>query len=173
MCVSGHLNVRCYAWILIVYIVPSKSQLETQATASKRPLEKHLSYEDSRRFVLDHHETLLQGGSYELANIGDTQYGAKSGDSTQRVRVVVDYDASKDNAPKKMWNSFWLHSVALLALLAIFMSMFIATIVLYHFSEARHGLNTTISTNRYSWTYSPTACRSLGFFFAIVDADSL
>ena len=141
--------------------MPSQLETQSQTTAPGPPLEEHLSYEDSRRFLLDHHDTLWQGGSYELSNLSDGQHGTKSGDATQRVKVVIDDDDSTlHQAPKKMWNSIWLHSYVLIGLLALFTAMFIATIALFHFSEARHGLSTTISKNRYSWTYSPTARQS-------------
>ena len=159
--------VSFHATILIALAVPLKSQAKGQTIAPRPPQRENLSYEDSRRFLLDHHDTLLRGGSYELTSLSEVQYGGESRDSKQRIEVDVDYDRNKGDAPGEMWNSFWLHSIVLVSFLAVFTAMFIATVVLYHFSEARHGLSTTISKNIYSWTYGPTARRFLRPFYAL------
>lgn len=65
----------------------------------------------------------------------------------------------KDYAPKTLWNSVWLHKVVLLGFCALFTAIFSALILLYHFSNAHHGLSTESSKNKYSWTYGPTAGR--------------
>ena len=60
-----------------------------------------------------------------------------------------------------MWNSIWLHSVVLVGFTTLFAAIFVTALVLYYFSEIRHGLSAQIQQNRYSWTYGPTACESL------------
>lgn len=63
----------------------------------------------------------------------------------------------KDYSPKSLWNSIWLSKVVLFGFCALFTALFVALVLLYSFSRARHGLITQISRNKYSWTYGPTA----------------
>ena len=63
----------------------------------------------------------------------------------------------KDYAPNTLWNSVWLHKIVLLGFCALFTAIFVALILLYHFSAVRHGLSTEVARNKYSWTYGPTA----------------
>lgn len=57
----------------------------------------------------------------------------------------------------QMWNPVCLRKVTLLAFTLLFTSMFVALLLLYHFSELHHGLSTQTPRNHYSWTYGPTA----------------
>lgn len=55
------------------------------------------------------------------------------------------------------WNPIWLGRGIMLAFALAFGSMAFAIVVLYYVSRSQDGLSTQISSNRYSWTYGPTA----------------
>ena len=58
---------------------------------------------------------------------------------------------------QSMWNPFWLWRTTLLGFIFSFVLLVIILVVLYHFSNTYHGLNTQVSSNHYGWTYGPTA----------------
>lgn len=58
----------------------------------------------------------------------------------------------------QMWNPVCLRKITLLAFAVLFTMMFVALLLLFHFSELHHGLSTQNPHNHYSWTYGPTAC---------------
>lgn len=104
----------------------------------------------------DSHQQLLDRGQmpadHELNNLSDgvqSDHGSKNAAQNSRF-----------GASTKMWNPIWLHRMILIGFAAVFASLFVTTIVLFHFSEILHGLGTQVSTNHYSWTYGPTACES-------------
>lgn len=79
-------------------------------------------------------------------------------DSAQEDYELKDIARYPDvGATTQMWNSTWLHPAVLITFAALFAALFIATILLYHFSELHHGLSSQVSANHYSWTYGPTA----------------
>ena len=69
----------------------------------------------------------------------------------------TDRTCLKNYAPKMLWNPIWLHEAVLIGFCALFTALFIALILLYHFSKVSDGLSTQISRNKYSWRYGPTA----------------
>lgn len=72
----------------------------------------------------------------------------------------------------RMWNSTWLHSMVLIGFAIVFAVMFITLIILYHFSETHHGLETQASRNHYSWTYGPTACKHVQLMSSLLPLTS-
>lgn len=93
-------------------------------------------------------------------------------ENPQNVRIVSDSTPSaslrrgssnhlgarlKDFSPNTLWNSIWLHKAVLIGFGALFAALFIALILLYHFSQVNQGLSIQTSANKYSWTYGPTA----------------
>ncbi|KAI8625084.1 hypothetical protein F5Y19DRAFT_276775 [Xylariaceae sp. FL1651] len=57
----------------------------------------------------------------------------------------------------QMWNSVWLQTEVLVSFTVLFVSLFLVTILLYHFSETNRGLSTEDVTRQYGWRFGPTA----------------
>lgn len=57
----------------------------------------------------------------------------------------------------RMWNPIWLQTGVLAGFAIIFTLSFLATILLYHFSEEHHGLSVESASREYAWRYGPTA----------------
>ena len=87
----------------------------------------------------------LRRGSNDI--LGDIP---ENGSSTAGARL-------KDYSPNILWNSIWLHEAVLIGFCALFAALFVALILLYHFSRINQGLSVQTSTNKYSWNYGPTA----------------
>ena len=62
---------------------------------------------------------------------------------------------------QKMWNPFWLWPTTLIGFILILVSLVMALVILYHFSNLHHGLSIQNPRNHYSWTYGPTAGGSI------------
>ncbi|KAI0440641.1 hypothetical protein F4803DRAFT_552925 [Xylaria telfairii] len=56
-----------------------------------------------------------------------------------------------------MWRSAWLYKRTLLALIFLFTSLWASLLVLFKYSVAHNGIQLTLSSNHYAWTYGPTA----------------
>ena len=120
----------------------------------------------SSRRLYGYHEAPTEA-SYEFNIIGDGAHATdKLKDSSQYERLASDRDLKiaalglKDDGSARMWNSIWLHPVVLIGFTALFAALFVTIIVLYDVSEVHHGLNAQVQSNRYSWTYGPTAGES-------------
>jgi Protein of unknown function (DUF3433) len=59
--------------------------------------------------------------------------------------------------PRPMWNTKWLHRVTLCGFCGLFAAILLTLILLYHFSQANHGLSTQEQSRHFAWTYGPTA----------------
>ncbi|KAI1418767.1 hypothetical protein F5Y12DRAFT_781287 [Xylaria sp. FL1777] len=57
----------------------------------------------------------------------------------------------------KTWNSVWLQTKVLASFLALFVALFLVTIVLYYVSEKNQGLSAEDVSRQYGWRYGPTA----------------
>jgi hypothetical protein len=66
-------------------------------------------------------------------------------------------DSPEDETPGKYWTSIWLRKPTLLALIALFTALVASLIVLLTVAKAHDGIRPTLSSNRYAWTYGPTA----------------
>ena len=147
------------AFMLILRTVPSRSRVDSHSPSNVlSPGDKTYSY------LHNEDETTPFGDSYELNTLNDgVQSPAKPKRVNQNVRKVGEDGSNtagshfRSNASVRMWNSIWLNPFVLMGFTILFAAMFVATLLLYHFSEIHHGLSTQISTNRYSWTYGPTA----------------
>lgn len=64
---------------------------------------------------------------------------------------------SDEGKGQKMWNPFWLWRTTLIGFILILVSLVMALVILYHFSNLHHGLSTQKLSKHYSWTYGPTA----------------
>lgn len=64
---------------------------------------------------------------------------------------------SDEGKGQKMWNPFWLWRTTLIGFILIVVSLVMALIILYHFSNLHHGLSTQKLSKHSSWTYGPTA----------------
>ena len=64
--------------------------------------------------------------------------------------------ASEEGRGRPMWNPFWLWRTTLIGFILVFVLLVTSLVIVYHFSNLRHGLSTQISSNYYSWTYGPT-----------------
>ena len=58
---------------------------------------------------------------------------------------------------RSMWNPFWLWRTTLIGFMLVFVLLLTSLTILYHFSNSHHGMSTQMSSNRYGWTYGPTA----------------
>lgn len=113
--------------------------------------------------LLGHDETPATENPENFRIVSDTTPSARlrrgsnnmleSGSSTAGARL-------KDYSPNILWNSIWLHKAVLIGFCALFVALFIALILLYHFSRVNQGLSVQTSTNKYSWKYGPTAGES-------------
>lgn len=56
-----------------------------------------------------------------------------------------------------MWNPLVLHSGSLVGFASLFLALLAATLILYHYSEANHGISNQKPSNRYIWKYGPMA----------------
>ncbi|KAL7789153.1 hypothetical protein V8C37DRAFT_386857 [Trichoderma ceciliae] len=61
------------------------------------------------------------------------------------------------NSHPTLWAPIWLTRAALIAFAAAFLSMVLATALLYHFSQQDHGISVQREANHYAWKYGPTA----------------
>lgn len=57
----------------------------------------------------------------------------------------------------KLWNPFWLQTSTLIGFMVLFAALSVALILLSYFSKLNHGFNVQETTNRYTYTYAPTA----------------
>ena len=130
---------------------------------NERPSPEHPGAEVQDR-LLTHDDSINSQNSRDLRVAGDSTPSALSRRTSENyVGAVPDNGqkttglSSRDYAPRILWNSIWLHDVVLFGFAALFAALFIALILLYHFSGVHHGLSVQISRNKYSWTYGPTA----------------
>lgn len=128
-----------------------------------------ITSDNARSTLSEAQERLLD--HYELPTSGNPQNLGITSDSTPTANLHRDSNLEavpengprlaglmlKDYSPNTLWNSIWLRKVVLFGFCALFAALFVALILLYSFSGVRHGLNTQISKNEYSWTYGPTA----------------
>lgn len=85
--------------------------------------------------------------------------------STKDNDTVVEYRSSPPDSEwpgsrkPDMWRPIWLSKTVLLVFAMCFLSMTIATGLLYHFSVRDDGLSAQSESNHYGWKYGPTACK--------------
>ena len=142
--------------------MPSQWQVAEQTTRTELQPVQNLLHEDSC-LPVPSQDNSRENGHHNDAQLGRYPENRETAqNSEQRLNVILNKEKGKDSLERdalRLWNSLWLHWGVLIGLLAIFTALFAAIIVLYYIAKARHGFTTSISLNRYSWTYSPTACR--------------
>jgi hypothetical protein len=69
----------------------------------------------------------------------------------------VGLESPEDETPGRYWTSLWLRKPTLLALIALFTALVASLVVLLIVERAHDGIRPTLSSNRYAWTYGPTA----------------
>jgi len=58
---------------------------------------------------------------------------------------------------REYWNPLWLRKSTLIALVALFVSLAVALVVLWFIDKAQKGFPIMLTSNHYAWTYGPTA----------------
>ena len=139
---------------------------EYDADARIPPENDHFIRSEAQQQLLDH-----DGGVGETArnasiagscvsSAGPRRYAFNNGEAMPENGSSTAGMSLKDYAPKRLWNSVWLHKAVLGGFATLCSALFIAIILLDHFSAIHHGLSTQTAKNKYSWTYGPTAGES-------------
>ena len=63
----------------------------------------------------------------------------------------------KDDPRVTMWNPLILHPLSLIGMAGVFITLFATVLVLYFYSQAKHGIANQVPSNHYSWKYGPMA----------------
>jgi hypothetical protein len=79
------------------------------------------------------------------------------GDSDDVPKPLVAGSVTGSRRPSPMWNTKWLHRATLWGFCGLFAAIILTLVLLYHFSQANHGLSTQEQSRHFAWTYGPTA----------------
>ncbi|KAJ8132865.1 hypothetical protein O1611_g763 [Lasiodiplodia mahajangana] len=77
--------------------------------------------------------------------------------SALRPSRIHESDSTKSKANQSLWESPWLNKKILFGFSTLFTLLWIGLIILWQFDAHNNGIEITLSTSHYAWTYGPTA----------------
>ncbi|KAF7511141.1 hypothetical protein GJ744_005372 [Endocarpon pusillum] len=82
---------------------------------------------------------------------------SSNGDESSETDLEPENMPCNRKSAPSMWNPIWLSKTCLMSFATSFLVLALATVTIYVVSAKQAGLVTQTYSNRYSWTYGPTA----------------
>ena len=82
---------------------------------------------------------------------------SRSGRVTQPIEPGPRKESSDNYPARRLWTPIWLKKRTLVAFIVLYLILLLSVTLLWRASRHRNGFTPHISTNRYTWTYGPTA----------------
>lgn len=94
----------------------------------------------------------------DMSNIHEGQHNTSAnGDDSSETPLESENVSCNAKSAHSMWNPIWLSKTCLMCFATSFLVLALAIVTIYVVSVKRSGLVTQTYSNRYSWTYGPTA----------------
>ena len=99
--------------------------------------------------------------SCQTRSSGDVSDLPTDDSHSSRVAQLVKSGSRKESSDKyqarRLWTPIWLKKRTLVAFVVLYLILLLNVILLWRVSRHRNGFTPQIFTNRYTWTYGPTA----------------
>jgi hypothetical protein len=93
----------------------------------------------------------------ELVATADRHTNPEDSNPVARQGETQPSPEPEDEHQVTMWNPLILHPLSLIGMAGVFLALFAAVLILYIYSQAKHGISNQVPSNHYSWKYGPMA----------------
>ncbi|KAI1738036.1 hypothetical protein F4680DRAFT_467806 [Xylaria scruposa] len=141
------------ASVLSVNIPPDPPELDTHQAPESQPTASSSTVGDVNDF---HPKSPLSTPSLHFQNDWSCSCSPECQHPVPISEHLCQSNTSTQSPKGQLWISVWLHRKTLLGFTITFTLIWIALIILWHYSLLNDGIAISLSTNHYAWTYGPT-----------------